>query len=238
MDKKERPETIDNRWDVLYRDYPAVYEEWGRIGRSPEPRDVFADRFPFEGKVVADIGSGTGISTLTLAQRAEFVFGVEPEDSMRETAIAKQREQHIENVRFVKGTGESIPLGNDSVDMAAAMTAGGEVAKTAEEMERIVRPGGVVVRADVAPGWYGGQLNPVITGKPRDESTREGTRDWILAGRGYEYFDWFSDQDFGTVEKAVSLYGFIFGMNAIEHIKEHQITVIQWKGRCRYKRME
>jgi hypothetical protein len=81
-------------------------------------------------------------------------------------------------------------------------------------------------------------LNPVITGKPRDERTREGTRDWILAGRGYEYFDWFSDQDFGTVEKAVALYGFIFGKSAIEHIKKHRITVIRWKGRCRYKRVE
>ena len=103
------------------------------------------------------------------------------------------------------------------------------------EMERVVRPGGFVLRADVAPGWYGGELNPVITGLPRDETAPVGSRDHVLAEMGYEAMDVYMDQDYGTVERAVRTYGFIHSVRAIDHIREHKVTTIRWKARARYK---
>ena len=100
-------------------------------------------------------------------------------------------------------------------------------------MERVAKPGGLVLRVDVAPGWYGGQLEPVITGRPRDETAPEGSRDAVLAALGYDAIDFFMDQDYGSVERAVRTYGFIHGKRVIEHIREHAVTRIRWKGRIR-----
>jgi len=85
------------------------------------------------------------------------------------------------------------------------------------------------------PGWYGGELNPIVTGKPRNEVAPEGSRDAVLASLGYECMDVFMDQDYGTVERAVRTYGFIHSKRAIDYIREHNVTTIRWKARARFK---
>jgi ubiquinone/menaquinone biosynthesis C-methylase UbiE len=236
---KQRPESLEGRWDILYRDYPEVYEEWGRIPKVPDFLDVMVDRFPLQGKVVVDVGSGTGISTLKLAEHASFVIGIEIEEAMIAVATENARKQGVDNVRFERGDAEHLPFEDNSVDAAIAITlAGGDVAKVAAEMERVVRPGGLVLRADVAPGWYGGELNPVITGKPRDEIPAEGSRDAVLAGLGHEAMDVFMDQDYGTVERLVRTYGFIHSKRVIDYVRAHNVTTIRWKARARFKIVE
>ena len=49
----------------------------GIVGYSP-----VVDRFPLQGKVVVDVGSGTGISTFRLAEHADLVIGIEIEEAM------------------------------------------------------------------------------------------------------------------------------------------------------------
>jgi ubiquinone/menaquinone biosynthesis C-methylase UbiE len=236
MTEKARPESLEGRWDILYRDYPEVYEEWGQIPKVPDFLDVVLDRFPLKGKVVADVGSGTGLSTFKLAEHAEFVIGIEVEQAMLSVAAERARERGLENVRFELGDAEHLPLADDSVDAAVAVTlAEGDTRKAAAEMERVVRSGGLVLRGDVAPGWYGGELGPIITGRPRDETAPKGSRDDVLAGLGYEAMDVFMDQDYGSVEKAVRTYGFIHSKRAIDYIREHNVTTIRWKARARFR---
>jgi hypothetical protein len=105
-------------------------------------------------------------------------------------------------------------------------------------MERVVRPEGLVLRADVAPGWYGGELNPVITGKPRNETPAPGSRDAILIELGYEALDVFLDQDYGSVERLVRTYGFIHSKRVIDYARAHNVTTIRWKARARFKVVE
>jgi SAM-dependent methyltransferase len=236
MAQTERPESLEGRWDILYRDYPEVYEEWGQIPKVPDFLDVIIARFPMADKVVVDVGSGTGISTFKLARNARLVIGVEVEEAVLALAREGARERGLDNVRFQRGDAEHLPLGDDSVDMALAVTlAGGDVARVAAEMERVVRPGGLALRGDVAPGWYGGELGPVISGKARDETPPKGSRDDVLAGLGYKAMDVFMDQDYGSVERAVRTYGFIHSKRAIDYIREHHITTIRWKARARFK---
>ena len=236
MTGRERPESLEGRWDILYRDYPQVYEEWGQIPMVPSFVDAVADRFPLDGKVVVDVGSGTGISTFKLAKHAALVIGIELEETMIAVAKETAKERGVENVRFDLGDAEHLPLEDDSVDAAVAITlAGGGVRKVAAEMEWVVRPGGLVLRGDVAPGWYGGELGSVISGKPRDETSAKGSRDDVLAELGYEAMDVFMDQDYGTVERAVRTYGFIHSKRAIDYIREHNVTTIRWKARGRFK---
>jgi ubiquinone/menaquinone biosynthesis C-methylase UbiE len=236
MTDGERRESLEGRWDILYRDYPEVYEEFGRIPKVPDFIAVLAARFPLQGKTVVDVGSGTGISTFKLARYADQVIGIEIEESMIALARENARARGVDNVRFELGDAEHLPLEDHSVDAAVGITlAGGDVRTVALEMERVVRPGGLVLRADVAPGWYGGELNPVITGKPRDETLHVGLRDTILNEMGHEAWDVFQDQDYGTVERLVRTYGFIHSVRVIDFIREHNVTAIRWKIRARFK---
>lgn len=238
MSAKTRPESIENRWDILYRDYPEVYEEFAQIEKQPNAVDYLCRQFPLAGKVVADVAAGTGASTFKLAQYAAFVIGIEPEAAMRAIALAEQRARGVANVRFEAGTAEAIPLADRSVDAVVAVTsANPDVAAFAAECERIVRPGGLALRIDIAPGWYGGDLAPIILGEARADPPSELAREAILERLGYAYHDFFMDQDYGTVEKAVRTYGFIFGKRTIDHIRAHDITTIRWKARIRFKRV-
>jgi ubiquinone/menaquinone biosynthesis C-methylase UbiE len=236
MSDRTRPESLEGRWDILYRDYPQVYEEWSRIEKRPDFLDVIAERFGLQDKVIVDVGSGTGASTCKLAECASLVIGVELEAAMIALAIEDARQRGITNVRFQMGDAEHLPLADRSVDAAVAITlAGGDVRTVAKEMERVVRRGGLVLRGDMPPGWYGGELNPVITGKPRDEVAPEGSRDHVLSNLGYERFDVLMDQDYGSVERVVRTYGFIHSQRAIDYIREHQVTSIRWKACVRFK---
>ena len=155
---------------------------------------------------------------------------------MIEVARENARASGVRNVRFERGDAAGLPLEDASVDAAIAITlADLDVRATAGEMERVVRPGGLVLRADVAPGWYGGELNPVITGALRDETPAPGSRDAILIELGYAAMDVFLDQDYGSVERLVRTYGFIHSKRAIDYARAHDVTTIRWKARARYK---
>ncbi|MBN1815421.1 MAG: hypothetical protein JXA14_26550 [Anaerolineae bacterium] len=59
MTDKAKPESLEGRWDLLYHDYPEVYEEFESIPKAPDLIDVFAARFPLHSKIVVDVGLGT-----------------------------------------------------------------------------------------------------------------------------------------------------------------------------------
>ena len=99
------------------------------------------------------------------------------------------------------------------------------IAAFSREAERVVRKGGAVFSADIASGWYGGDLAPIIA----DSDTGLLARDEFFPKYGYERFDYFAQQDYGSVEVIVKTYGFIFGRKAIDYIREHDKTVIKWK---------
>jgi len=228
-----KPETIENRWDILYREYPEVYDEFASVPYRPN-WVAFLGKIlgiDWSGKTVVDVGSGSGLSAFSLAQRAKFVIGVEPDDQMRELAVKNAGKRNAENVRFVKGWANAIPLEADSIDVVVAFTASLDY----EESKRIVREGGFLVSIDVAPKWYGGELAPVILGKKRvSEGERERAQKY--SELNFRYKDFFQTQEYGSLEKIIGTYGFIFGKKAIDYLKKHNKTSIKWKWRIHYKK--
>ena len=96
--------------------------------------------------IVADVGSGTGISTAVLLPYAGQVLAVEPNESMRraaETLLAAKP-----NFRSVNAAAESTTLADASVDMITVGQAFHwfEPTKTRREFARILKPGGWVER--------------------------------------------------------------------------------------------
>ena len=234
-----RPLTIENRWDILYRDYPDIYEEFGRIPKTPSAITVINRLFHLKGKTILDVGSGTGLSSFDLASYAARVTGVEPEESMRSIAVKNAAEQKIGNVTFLPGWSEDLPVEDDSFDMVTAITLASlyneeNIAAFAREALRAVKPGGTVLALDIAPRWYGGDLAPVILGKAR-KLEDETLRDVVLEKLDFRHKDFYNLQDYGTLDKIIATYGFIFGQAAIDYLRAHHKTTIKWKWRIHYK---
>ncbi|KON30119.1 hypothetical protein AC480_01890, partial [miscellaneous Crenarchaeota group archaeon SMTZ1-55] len=112
---KARPLSIENRWDILYRDYPEIYDEFAHVPYTPKMIDILHERFNLINKIIVDVGSGSGRSSIELARYAEKVIGVEPEKSMRDVAQKNTVEQGLDNIVYVDGRAEAIPLEDSAV---------------------------------------------------------------------------------------------------------------------------
>ena len=239
MPSKHIPEFIENRWDILYRDYPEIYDRFGRVPKTPTVVEALHQHFPLTGKTVADVGAGSGLSTFDLAQFAAQVIGIEPEAAMRELALQAAREQNLPNVTFLEGSAEAMPLPDASVDAVVGVTLASlynedNILAFHREAVRVTRPGGQILLIDIASGWYGGELAPVIREKP-GEDPYEILHDQTLRACGYEHVDFFTDQDYGTLDNIIQTYGFIFGSKALRYLREHNQTTIRWKFRIHFK---
>jgi ubiquinone/menaquinone biosynthesis C-methylase UbiE len=224
---KDYPETIEHAWDVLYRDYPEIYDAFSAILHDPRWIDVVTRTFPLAGKDIVDVGCGTGESSLALAEHAAHVVGVEPESAMLALAVEALAARQVSNVTFVNGSADMIPLANDSVDVVTAITA----PLDPTEALRVLKLNGLILRLDIAPDWYGGDLNRIIDHPTPDitEKSRELIEDW-----GFSFLDYDCVQDYGSTAEIVRTYGFIFGRNAIRHLKHTGQTSIRWRFRIHY----
>ena len=225
---KKYPETIEHRWDILYREYPEIYDRFASFPYSPRPVDRLAGRFPLENKVVVDNAAGTGKSAIAMSKYAKQIIGVEPEASMRELARHEVTRLGIRNVSFVEGSGQAIPLPDGSADVFTSFTGG---IQSIPEARRILRHPGLIVSIDIAPDKYGGDLNEELNHLDPELQTYS---DFLVKENGFCCEDFESIQEYGTVENIVETYGFIFGHSAIEQIRATGRTSIKWTFRMHY----
>ena len=95
--------------------------------------------------IVADIGSGTGISANLILRSGCALYAVEPNKEMREAAEGML--SHHRGFHSVNGTAESTTIGTQSVDVITAAQAFHwfKPVPTRAEFTRILKPGGWVV---------------------------------------------------------------------------------------------
>ena len=125
-----------------------------------------------EGEVVLDLGSGGGIDVILSARRVGptgTAYGLDMTDEMLELARRNAAEAGVENVEFLKGQIEQIPLPDASVDVVISncvINLSTDKDAVLAEAARVLRPGGRFAVSDVV-------ADPDVT-----DTTRAQVEEW------------------------------------------------------------
>lgn len=194
-------------WPLIYWTRPDDYEE---LIRSEHIAGRVIDELDIAGRVVCDIGAGTGRFTLAVADRARAVIAVDAVPQLLQRLRETARRAGLHNVETRRGSFGALPLDDRSVDLAVACSSfttngphGG--IRALRDAERVVRPGG-----EVAVIWA------------QDPK-------WLLH-RGYEHIVVRGPQthgfrDVATAERLCAMY---YSDNAAAWVRKHQSAAVPY----------
>jgi ubiquinone/menaquinone biosynthesis C-methylase UbiE len=120
-----------------------------RIGQGGRTRQVIDLARVSPGERVVDVGCGPGVAVRELARRGATVTGVDPSPVM--LRLARRTIRSHQGASLLEGTAESLPLDDDSVDVAIAVASAhhwDDHEAALRELHRVLVPGGRLVIAE------------------------------------------------------------------------------------------
>jgi arsenite methyltransferase len=160
-----------------------------------------------QGESVLDLGSGGGIDVLLSAKRVGpggKAYGLDMTEEMLALARENQRKAGVDNVEFLKGEIEAIPLPDNSVDVIISncvINLSSDKGRVLREAFRVLRPGGRLAVSDI-----------VIRGE-MPAALRRNMELWVGCVAGAlteeEYYQYLSDAGFeGAAIEPTRIYEF------------------------------
>jgi SAM-dependent methyltransferase len=126
-----------------------------------------------EGETVLDLGSGGGIDVLLSAKRVGptgIAYGLDMTDEMLDLARANQAKARVDNVHWLKGHIEAIPLPADTVDVVLSncvINLSTDKPQVLRETARVLKPGGRLAVSDV------------VADREMDDATRQSLAEYV-----------------------------------------------------------
>lgn len=131
-----------NDW-LTYAIDPAIYDNQSFLKWDSSE---LLDLVDFSGKVVLDIGSGTGKLAFLVAGKAKTIYAVEPVENLRQWIKNRAREKKLKSFYVVDGFIESLPFSDDFADIVmTGHVFGDNLAEENQELERVVKKGGMII---------------------------------------------------------------------------------------------
>ena len=134
-------DSIADKWNVIRSEY---FEE--------QLKYAVTSRFDIEDKICADLGCGTGFISLTLSEKANLVFSLDPSRNMLKELYNSAQKKGVKNIYPIKGSMEEIPLFDNSMEAVFTNMALHHVEnpdRAIRDIYRILKNNGVVVISDV-----------------------------------------------------------------------------------------
>jgi len=128
---------------LVYVVDPTIYERQPSLGWDSRELTGLVD---FTGKIVIDVGSGTGRLALAVAREASVVYAVEPVGNLRAFIMERARSLEGAEVYAVDGLITALPFHDAFADVTMAGHVFGEVPREEiAEAFRVTRTGGMVI---------------------------------------------------------------------------------------------
>jgi SAM-dependent methyltransferase len=173
-------------WDrhVLHAD------ELSRTPGFQQLKDEILDRArPTVEDRAVDIGTGTGLLALPLAERVASVLAVDISPGMIEHLGAVVAGRNLANLRPVVASAVSLPLESEAVDLAVSNYCFHHLGKAGkrrslEEVFRVLTPGGRLVFGDMMFSWsLGGRRDRRVVASKVAAMARRGPAGFVRIGR-------------------------------------------------------
>ncbi len=183
-----RPDLSKN-WDR----HVAHAEELSHTPGFEQLRDAILERAEPRGDDRAlDIGAGTGLLTLPLAERVDWVWAIDISPAMIDCLSSRALVADLDNIQTAVVSATRLPLANDSIDLATSNYCFhhlGQAGKRAAlaELYRVMQPGGRLVFADMMFALRASSKRDrtVIASKVRSIGRRGPAGFWRLAKAGF-----------------------------------------------------